>query len=105
MRMYFCCIPEIGIVRSRLLVRIAVDCVESGGSAHASRKRVADVAKTSRVSTIRMLFMPAPISVHRGFGCLWLQSLTRRRRKVGGDGGHENSPESGTPTWRLSPRA
>src|SRR5882724_3183055 len=89
MRMSFRDVPWIGIPRSALLVRVAGDCVESGGSAHASRKAVANVAKTSHVSTLRMLFMPAPISVHRGFGCLRLQSLTLRRRNVGGDGGPE----------------
>src|SRR5882762_1936075 len=89
MRMSFWAIPEVGNASSVPFVRVAGDWVESGGSAQASRKRVADVAKTSRVSTIRMLFMPAPISVHRGSGCLRLQSLTLRRRKVAGDGGPE----------------
>src|SRR6266850_4331120 len=87
MRMSFLAIP--GIARSGLFVRVAGGWVESGGSAQASRKRVADVAKTSRISTIRLLFMPAPISVYRGFGCLRLQSPTLRRRNVGGDDGPE----------------
>src|SRR6267143_6129565 len=51
-----------GDARLGLLIRVAGDCAELGGSAHASRKRVASLAKTSGVSTIRMLLMPAPIS-------------------------------------------
>src|ERR1700704_1041081 len=84
-------IPGGGIPRSGLLVRVGEDCVEEGGSAQASRKRVANVAKTCRVSTIRMLLMPAPFSSidsFEGSACLRLQSLTLRRN-VGGDGGPE----------------
>src|SRR5438552_12964000 len=50
-----------GDARLGRIIRVDGDCAESGGSAHASRKRVASLAKTSGVSTIRTLFMPAPI--------------------------------------------
>jgi len=60
--MSFWAIPEVGTARSVLFVRVAGDWVESGGSAQASRKRDANEAKTSHVSTIRMLLIPAPIS-------------------------------------------
>ena len=50
-----------GDARLGRIIRVAGDCAESGGSAHASRKRVASLAKTSGVSTIRTLLMPAPI--------------------------------------------
>src|SRR6267142_354257 len=50
-----------GDARLGRIIRVDGDCAESGGSAHASRKRVVSLAKTSGVSTIRTLLIPAPI--------------------------------------------
>src|SRR5258708_27468222 len=61
-----------GDARLGRIIRVDGDCAESGGSAHASRKRVASLAKTSGVSTIRTLLMPAPIP----------SSMIFRRRNV-----------------------
>src|SRR6267378_1081933 len=91
MRMSFRDVPAIGIPRSALLVRVAGDCVESGGSAHASRKTVANVAKTSRASTLRILLMPAPTSVayFRGTCLMTASEPHGRRRNIGLHGGPE----------------